>query len=45
MTISWAVFFVLIAINIAVWLLISIHLDERWVEIEKLSDYKKRNLK
>ena len=44
MTISWAVFFVLIAINIVVWLLISIHLDERWVEIKKLTDYKKRNL-
>ena len=44
MTISWAVFFVLIAINIAVWLLISIHLDEGWVEIKKLTDYKKRNL-
>jgi len=42
---SWEIFFVLIAINIAIWLLISIHLDEKWVEIEKLSDYKKRNLK
>jgi len=42
---SWEIFFVLIAINISVWLLVSIYLDERWVEIEKLSDYKKRNLK
>ena len=45
MTISWAVFFVLIAINIAVWLLVSIHLDKKWVQIEKLTDYKERNLK
>lgn len=41
----WGILCVLIVINISVWLLVSIYLDERWVEIEKLSDYKKRNLK
>ena len=44
MAFSWGIFCVLIVINITIWLLVDLYLDDGWVELKKLTDYKKRNL-